>query len=215
MKVLYVIMLGLTLSRGAYISIILTLLAYYLFTNKRVVDLSKAKSIIITTFMLVALSAVASMTLGLNITESINGRFESAIEDQGSGRIGLWQGALNTFENYPILGIGANSSYSYNDEKYGHMNYSHNTYLDVMSELGIIGFTIFICGVYFTIRLAHKARKHSGGFALILFFGILFQITFLSLMVNELYLVGILIVYLWGRNNYLAEYRPEKSVSSE
>jgi O-antigen ligase len=198
MKVLYLLLIILTLSRGALISIMATIIIYYILTNKRVVNLSQIRTIVIILVSIVIMGGIFSVYAKINIADSIIGRFQTASDDGGSGRTDQWLGAATTYYQYPITGIGANSSLEYNSKTYDGDNYSHNTYLDALSELGIVGITVFITSIIFTLRCAYASFKKTGGFSLILFIGIITQMTFLSIMVNEMYLVGVLIVFLYS-----------------
>ena len=63
-------------------------------------------------------------------------------------RIMLWKGTINMIKEHPILGFGVNT-YSRNFPKYKpgeypDVRYSHNCYLHMASEIGIVGALIFL-----------------------------------------------------------------------
>ena len=52
--------------------------------------------------------------------------------------------AIDLFKDYPILGYGGNNFVTYMREiSYSHVAYSHNNYVELLSTLGIVGFTIY------------------------------------------------------------------------
>ena len=60
----------------------------------------------------------------------------------------LWKGTINMIKVHPVLGFGVNT-YSRNFPKYKpgeypDVRYSHNCYLHMASEIGIIGALIFL-----------------------------------------------------------------------
>ena len=55
------------------------------------------------------------------------------------GRVMLWNASLSIFEEHPLLGIGAGNLHS--PVWLGAL--AHNTFLSVLAELGLIGFTLF------------------------------------------------------------------------
>lgn len=64
-------------------------------------------------------------------------------------RIELWKGAWNMFLQHPLIGIGLNT-FTPNYAKFGVTNtaiaagYAHNTFLQIMAELGLFGLMTFI-----------------------------------------------------------------------
>lgn len=77
-------------------------------------------------------------------------RLKEAKETGGSGRIFIWTNALNALKNYWITGAGLNNF----PQAYGEFGHftpfssiyrgSHNVYLGIFVELGIIGFSLLI-----------------------------------------------------------------------
>ncbi len=56
-----------------------------------------------------------------------------------NGRIHLWRQGLASFAEHPLLGVGGNMFRSVNVER----KVAHNSFISVLVELGIIGFTLF------------------------------------------------------------------------
>lgn len=64
----------------------------------------------------------------------------------GSGRYQLWQHAMSAWLDSPVFGLGLAGFYETIGEA------AHNTYLQVLSETGLVGFLSFISVVLFPIR---------------------------------------------------------------
>ncbi len=90
------------------------------------------------------------------VVADIFNRFSTIGEDTESmTRFSMWALALKNFKENPILGIGWNGykyqffQYLYNPkiraERYAFLN-AHNVYLQLLSETGVIGFSLFIGG---------------------------------------------------------------------
>jgi O-antigen ligase len=71
------------------------------------------------------------------------------------GRVKLWKESFAIFLNYPILGIGANALSSP-----GQLGaFAHNTFLSILTELGIFGLLSFLIVV--TIVIYHTIKQSS------------------------------------------------------
>ena len=68
------------------------------------------------------------------------------------GRTDLWRGSIQIFIDHPLLGIGSGSTAS--SLQLGAV--AHNTFLSILSELGLFGFIIFICMIISLVFLAIK-----------------------------------------------------------
>lgn len=92
-------------------------------------------------------------------------RIESTIEgfiageDVTSGRVYLYEHALNLFNEAPILGIGWRGFYesSLGVINLNKLSHPHNIYIQLLTELGIVGFLLFMIPVVYafirTIKL--------------------------------------------------------------
>jgi len=76
-------------------------------------------------------------------------------------RVPLWNSAIEMFLDFPILGIGLGGFEKYNHE-YGQGNYnklhaySHNVYLDVLSEIGALGLFSFLWVFFVFFKRIYK-----------------------------------------------------------
>jgi O-antigen ligase len=71
------------------------------------------------------------------------------------GRVQIWRDSLLIFQEYPILGIGSGALSS--PTALGAA--AHNTYLSILTELGVIGFIIFIILLGVVLKRATVQEK--------------------------------------------------------
>ena len=89
--------------------------------------------------------------------------FDSALNEQGSGRGTAWSGAIEIIKNSPILGIGIGT---YGDVVYSianHGSIAHNTFLQLSVEWGLLfaGF-FFLYLISILIRISKKKFNFEG-----------------------------------------------------
>ena len=79
-------------------------------------------------------------------------------------RVMLWKGAVNMIKVHPVLGFGINT-YSrnfpdYKPVEYPDLRYTHNSYLQMATEIGLVGMLLFIGFLIVTfIYAARGARR--------------------------------------------------------
>lgn len=185
---IYALLIILTLSRGAFVSLLITLI-YYLFFCKD--DIKKTiiniiKIIIVLIIVVPLINNITTKYLSFSTTNLINSRIQSLTTDGGSGRERLWKYALDSFSEHPIIGIGINNTLTYNNLNYNENHYTHNTYLEILSELGIIGMIIYIIIIYMIYKNTRK-YKNKYPFVICFLIFLLCENMFLSLFINELF----------------------------
>ena len=75
-----------------------------------------------------------------------------------NNRTNNWRDGLASFEEHPLLGVGANMYRSVNSlAKDNQGKVSHNSYLSILVELGLIGFILF--GIILVITFAQAWRQ--------------------------------------------------------
>jgi O-antigen ligase len=79
-----------------------------------------------------------------------------------AGRIGLAADTIAIWSRFPILGVGPGNSYPYMIE-YSVIGTPHNQYLNILLELGIVGFAIFLGFVASTIRFGLRLLRDVRG----------------------------------------------------
>lgn len=130
----------LTYSRGGFAGLFISMLAIFLLNrNKRV---------------LIYLCAMAALFIAVNTTGGISRADISSIHMDSSSqyRILIWKSAVNMFLDRPVLGNGVGTAWYYlssgSDKLYGYVLHSHNIFLQVAAEMGIVG---LLSSVYFIV----------------------------------------------------------------
>ncbi len=111
----------------------------------------------------------------INLPSNSTTQLETGGTESGQIRFIVWQGALEIFKHYPILGSGVETfAYSYyNFRPISHnltsewdflYNKAHNEYLNYLATTGIVGFgaysIIIITFITFILRAASPLKKH-------------------------------------------------------
>ena len=118
----------------------------------------------------------------------------------GSGRNVLWANAWHTFTQHPLLGIGINSTLSYSlDQGELLARYIHNTYLEILSELGIVGFITYFSFCIMLLYTSLKLIKHKVYFFLPVFVALFVQMFFLSVEYNEMFYLCVVLLYRYAK----------------
>lgn len=91
-------------------------------------------------------------------------------------RVPLWKTAIDSWKENPFFGKGFDTSYKINLEINGYYLSFHNTFLNILAELGIIGFFIFlVCWFYPLSKGIFNFRKEKN-IEKILFLALLFSL---------------------------------------
>jgi len=151
------ITLLLTFSRGGYVGLIgvlilgiIAVLKY--FPEKRAKIISSIIGILILSFFI----------------QPIQQRFLSIVDiNEGSnkGRLEIWSESLDISLNNPLLGTGLGNyvTFARPEADYREPIYAHNTYLDIASETGLLGFltwfSLLIWGILPVLKLPIKVKK--------------------------------------------------------
>lgn len=152
--------LGLTISRGAWLSLLGALLVWPLCLREKTWEWRVTASLAATTLALIA--GVCMYTAVPRVKQ----RFDLLVAEMGErSRPVLWRGAWSLFEEAPVFGTGA-ASYNVAFEKLRPLGFkdepqwAHNDYLNTLSDYGLVGFGLFFGGVFFlTIRTINRSRN--------------------------------------------------------
>jgi len=152
--------LGLTISRGAWLSLALALIAWPLFAR----SLSWPMR-----FTLAATALAGALLVGLMLYTSVprvKQRIDAMVADVGErSRPIMWQAGWDLFAEAPVLGTGG-GSYNTLFERYrpegfcDEPQWAHNDYLNTLSDYGLAGFLLFF-GSATTLAFV-AAGKRSG-----------------------------------------------------
>lgn len=197
------IALVMSLSRGAFFSVIISLIAYLVLSKS--VKYKKLKILIgllilsINVFISVDFNNMLKSDIGRGVSVSIEDVTGKDVLE--NGRIKLWNQAIYLLEDSPIVGIGVNARRSWTRELGDGTQLTlsiHNYYLAVLLEAGLIG---FLCILWLVASLITLTQKYSTGVAKVSFaliVGVLvYQLTEVSLTTGTL-MVGFLAWFTFG-----------------
>jgi O-antigen ligase len=153
----------LTLSRGGLVALGAALIAAVLMAGRR------------RTQMLLVAAVSASLVVGYFAFFAPASAVERVTEVHGgTGRTDIWKVGLRMVNGAPIQGIGAGNfpivSIHYliapgallrDDFIVQTPKVAHNTYLEVLAELGIVGLTLFMIVIIFAIGCAVRAARYA------------------------------------------------------
>lgn len=135
-----------SLKRAGTITIALGFIAYYLCTfrnnNKKTGGILKGALVAIL-FFLIGGAVLPNLEVGQNILR----RFDSLSEDGGSGRSDIWENVLRAFKQSPYINKIVGHGYHalpIEVRPDGNVMYAHNSYLETLYDLGLIGFVWLI-----------------------------------------------------------------------
>lgn len=119
-------------------------------------------------------------------------------DDITNGRMEIWSASINVFKENKLIGIGMNATYKIIGDA------THNIYIQLLSDSGIIGATVFYCAFVYSIIAAFKTIKYNKGIdergENIQLIGIYFQLIFLiyGFSGNPLYSTIFITPYMMG-----------------
>ncbi|MEB2309925.1 MAG: O-antigen ligase family protein [Candidatus Brocadiaceae bacterium] len=186
-----------TASRGPTFSLFLTLLFYFLFFFKKP---------LVQKVVFVAIVGIIVCVAFIYMPQEVRDRYNfftfSASEqgtDYTTGRTPLFTSAFHACKSHPLLGLGTggfSSYYSLVDTR----QYPHNLFLEMGSELGILGLGLIICFLCLNFRMIFHIFKNNRRItqnnfpliwgALIFFFEFCSSMVSGDLMANKLLFLG-------------------------
>lgn len=188
--------------RGGIVLLILTILMTYIAYIKRN-NKKNGKTIWIIAGSILGLFIVSKLDLaqtGLNRFFALFSQNQDASRD---GRFELWMTALESFKNAPIFGHGIGSVFS----NVGF--YSHNMFMDVLVEFGIVGFVIFSSFfVWIVIHILKSIKDNQKLFIFYIFVLGFTMLQFSGYFISEALFVFPVSYFLIGL------FRNKKSISS-
>lgn len=139
-----------TFSRASYVAIVASIFVLGALKDRKLLVIG---AIFLFTWQALVPAAV---TQRVNMTQDQNGNLEASAQE----RVNLWQDAENSFVHSPIFGIGF-AAFQFGEHVDG-LKDTHNWFVKVLVETGLIGFVIALALLYqiFTLgyRLFRKAR---------------------------------------------------------
>ena len=138
-----------TSSRGAWLGIIIGLIVFFYFYNKKFT-------------LLIPIILVLVISTFPNGLSRINSLF-SGEKNSSWERTKLWEGTWNMIKEHPVAGFGINTFSDnfpkYKPKDYPDLRYAHNSYLQMWSEIGIIGLLAFLGLIFTTLWVVFRKIK--------------------------------------------------------
>ncbi|MGF6954134.1 O-antigen ligase [Neobacillus sp. B4I6] len=158
--------------------------------------------------LLVGIVAALSVSLYIAIVHlkfDIYGILESRIEDMssdgGSGRLELWGRAWDFFASHKYVGIGAFNFPAYNSYQFGDTLQVHNTFLEILSESGLLGISCFCLFIILVFAQLIQSRTHKNKpYLFFTFIGFILQMGFLSVIINDIFFLYLAILSTYLHN---------------
>ncbi|KLA35602.1 hypothetical protein B4080_5868 [Bacillus cereus] len=180
---LTVVTLLLTFSRGAFVAIAFGILLYFVAAKTK----TKIRMIIWGTIFVVGMIYFAQLYFNIDIVKIVTDRFTEVQGDGASGRFDIWENGLKLFSDNPFFGIGIYNYRSYSNYLFGIDHYMHNTFLEVLTESGMVGFvlySLFFLGL-FGMFYKNRKQKHSTNYLFFTLCSMGVMMSSLSLITNE------------------------------
>ena len=106
--------------------------------------------------------------------------------------------AIQVFKEYPLLGCGVNCFRELNAGITGYNWYSHNNYTELLSCLGIVGFSIYYGGYVYVLGGLFKKFKEMSLARLMLCCIVLILIASYACVIYDVFLFGLLIMFAFS-----------------
>ena len=136
-------------SRGPLLTFLLAIVVFFLFKS----SLSASKKIKLVLFAMVIIA------LGWNVITKVLPAQSIArlLNSTSDSRTDLWKSALLVFQENPILGGGIAAASKASIALSG--NYSHNVYIDILANSGIVGFASFV--LFFSVNCLQTVKHNA------------------------------------------------------
>jgi len=187
----------LTFSRGGLLIMAFLFFIYILKDN----PLKRIKLLVGITAALSVSLYIAIVHLKFDIYGILASRIEDLSSDGGSGRLELWGRAWDFFASHKIVGIGAFNFPAYNSFQFGDTLQVHNTFLEILSESGLLGiscFFLFIILVF--VQLIQSRTLKNKPYLFFTFIGVILQMGFLSVIINDMFFLYLAILSTYLHN---------------
>jgi O-antigen ligase len=183
-----VLALLLTMARSALLSLLVMIVVFF-------VRLRLYRRLVPVALLAAALLAAMPATFFQRIRE--------ATETGGAGRTDIWKVGFEMFKHYPLFGTGLGNfvivyqQYAgFSPKFHGFMRGAHNTYLNILVELGILGLALFLIAIVMQVKDISQSIKRSHGSKLWLVAG---EAALYSLLVY-----GFFVDLIWDKAFWLA-----------
>ncbi|MBB5329652.1 O-antigen ligase family protein [Tunturiibacter gelidoferens] len=136
-----------TFSRGSYLALIVSVIVLGFLKDRKLIVIA---AVFLFTWQAIVPTAVRER---VSMTQNSNGK----LEDSAQERVSLWQAAEESIISNPVLGIGF-ATYQMGNHVDG-LKDTHNWYVKVMVETGIIGMIIVLAMLQQVLAVAYRLFK--------------------------------------------------------
>ena len=138
-----------TFSRAGYLAILFSVFVLGVLKDRKLL-------LVLGVFLLVWQSVIpTAVRERVNMTENSNGQLEASAQE----RVDLWQNAKNSFIHSPIVGAGF-ATFELG-EHVDNLKDTHNWYVKVLVETGLIGFVIAIFLIQQMLAVSYRLFKRA------------------------------------------------------
>jgi putative inorganic carbon (HCO3(-)) transporter len=138
-----------TFSRGGYIAVLAGVFMLGVLKDRKLI-------VILGIFLLTWQTVVpVPVRERVNMTQNSNGQLEASAEE----RVRLWENAENSIESNPILGTGF-ATFQFG-EHVDNLKDTHNLYVKIMVETGLVGLAIALVMLQQFLALAYRLFKNA------------------------------------------------------
>jgi len=138
-----------TFSRGSYLALIFSVVVLGFLKDRKLIVIA---AVFLVTWQAIVPTAVRER---VNMTQNSNGKLEASAQE----RVDLWEAAEASIISSPVLGIGF-ASYQLAQHVDG-LKDTHNWYVKVMVETGIIGMIIVLCMLQQMLAVAYRLFRRA------------------------------------------------------
>jgi len=138
-----------TFSRGSYLALIFSVVVLGFLKDRKLIVIA---AVFLVTWQAIVPTAVRER---VNMTQNSNGKLEASAQE----RVDLWEAAEASIISSPVLGIGF-ASYQLAQHVDG-LKDTHNWYVKVMVETGIIGMIIVLVMLQQVLAVAYRLFKRA------------------------------------------------------
>lgn len=138
-----------TSSRGAWLGFLIGTIIYLFFYRKKI-------------SLIIPLAIVLFITLfphGFDRIMSLFAMEKNTVWERAQ----LWKGTWEMVKVHPFLGFGINTFSRYfpifKPENYPDLRYAHNSYLQMWSEIGLLGLSAFLSVIFTVLRITLRGMK--------------------------------------------------------
>lgn len=138
----FIIALLLTGKRAHLLFVLLSGLLLYYFASSKKLELRWFKILIALVLLVAVIIVIYKFVPSLSV---VLVRLQESLgsDDITNNRTRWWKVAVEYFKKYPVLGIGWGQFFDLCEKETGYAAYTHNVYLQLLCETGIVGFAIY------------------------------------------------------------------------